>query len=78
MLSDGISSMNRGCMIKVADLRALLECYDRSAQIYEQVASELDNMHKYDMPELLFKAGIMRLLLRVRTSKLFNQSRIDF
>ena len=52
-------------MIRVAELNPLIEQYDKSVIIFEQTATEFNEMNKYSVNELLFKAGIVRLIQRV-------------
>eukprot|EP01100_Stratorugosa_tubuloviscum_P001216 TRINITY_DN1269_c3_g1_i1.p1 TRINITY_DN1269_c3_g1~~TRINITY_DN1269_c3_g1_i1.p1 ORF type:complete len:295 (-),score=158.40 TRINITY_DN1269_c3_g1_i1:126-1010(-) len=56
------SSANQ-CLLKIAEFSAQLEKYNRSVEVYEQVAaSSIDNtLLKWSVKDYLFRAGLCRL-----------------
>ena len=59
------------CHLKVAEMSALMERYEKSVEIYERVAKAAadNNLLKYTARDHLFRAGVCRLCLDVEDCK---------
>jgi len=55
------------CLLKVAQLSAQLERYDKAAELYERMATEAidNNLQRYSVKDYLLRAGLCRLVTDV-------------